>query len=79
MRGKRFVAPAIIIAFLLAFYIPVFIWLVRAWLANPYYGHGFLILPVSALILWWKRKELVRGESVSLGILPLILGLALYI
>lgn len=79
MRGTRFVAPAIIIAFLLAFYIPVFIWLVRAWLANPYYGHGFLILPVSALILWWKRKELVRGESVSLGILPLVLGLALYI
>ena len=79
MRDKRFVAPAIIIAFLLVLYIPVFIWLVRAWLANPYYGHGFLILPVSAFIIWWKRKELVRGEPVSLGIPLLVLGLALYI
>ena len=79
MRGKRFAAPTIIIAFLLVLYIPVFIWLVRAWLANPYYGHGFLILPVSAFIIWWKRKELVKGEPVSPGIALLVLGLALYI
>ena len=79
MRGKKLVAPAVIIAFLLVLYIPVFIWLVRAWLANPYYGHGFLVLPISAFIIWWRRKELVKGEPVPLGILPLALGLALYV
>lgn len=46
---------------------PALAWLVASWLSNPYYSHGFLILPVAALLAWrqWPhlRAEPRRGEN----------------
>jgi exosortase len=43
------------------------IWLVRSWLSNPYYSHGFLIPPIVALLLWrqWHKlsAEPRRGDT----------------
>ena len=40
---------------------PALVWLVRSWLSNPYYSHGFLILPLSGVFAWRQWRRLV-GE-----------------
>lgn len=60
---------------------PLFPQLVRDWLANPDYSHGFLILPLSLYFLWRKRKELIDTPVVPsvFGIFIILAGLILYI
>ena len=78
-KAGKFAAPALVVVLLLVLYVPVFIWLVGVWLASPYFGHGFLIVPISGFIVWWKRKELALGEPSSLGLPVLVVGVVLYI
>lgn len=46
---------------------PVGGWLVRSWLVNPYYSHGFLVAPFAALVAWrqWGRVAAAprQGET----------------
>lgn len=46
--------------FLLLSY-PALVWLVRTWLTNPYYTHGFLV-PVLAGLLAWRQWRRVAAE-----------------
>jgi len=60
-------------------YLPTLIWLVRSWLHNPYYSHGFLIPLVSAIIAWSKRGELKETRLNNAGVVVLAFGAGLYI
>jgi len=59
----------ILLAALAATYGPVLVELVRDWIRDPNYSHGFLIPLVSAYFLWRNRQEL-RNALVS----PSIIG-----
>ncbi len=63
-------------------YLPVFSDLVRDWYTDDNYSHGFLIIPISAWLIW-KKREVLRntpiemskwGLAVILGSLLLFLG-----
>ena len=61
---------------------PALVWLVRSWLSNPYYTHGFLV-PVIAALLAWRQWRYVAGESrrggTWIGLLITVAGLAFII
>ncbi|MGD8622929.1 MAG: exosortase/archaeosortase family protein [Anaerolineae bacterium] len=38
---------------------PTLAWLARSWLSNPYYSHGFLILPIAGLLAWRLWPQVV--------------------
>jgi len=77
-RG-RIAAYAAIAALLGLLLYPVAGWLVRSWLANPYYSHGFLIPPMAAFFAWrqWPHvaREPRRGETWP-GLALAVAGLA---
>ena len=79
MRRRHLIALILTGAILVALYCPVFIWLIPVWLDDPYYSHGFLILPVSAFIVWTRRKELIMTKPLSLGAVVFAAGLIVYI
>jgi exosortase len=41
-------------------YAPVVAKLARDWWTIPDYSHGFLVTPLAALLVWWRRDELAR-------------------
>jgi exosortase len=45
-------APLLILLLLALLYFRIFHWLVTAWLTDPYYSHGFLVLLISAFVAW---------------------------
>jgi exosortase len=55
-KATLFTYSAIAVLLVLLSY-PVLVWLVRTWLTNPYYTHGFLIPPLAGLLAWrqWRR------------------------
>lgn len=54
------------VALFLTAYWPTFVWISqRAWAADSYYSHAFLIPFVSAILIWLKRKELSECEIGS--------------
>ena len=57
-------------------YVPTIVWMVDRWNApDSYYGHGFLILPVTLYLLWRKRKEIAAAPiSPSRWGLPLLIA-----
>jgi exosortase len=63
------------ILLILLFY-PVLIWLVKSWLNNPYYTHGFLIVPLSALLAWRQWRHVVGERREGGTWIGLILTLA---
>jgi exosortase len=64
-------APQVsLIGVVMVVYGPVVVELVRDWIRDPNYSHGFLIPLVSAYFLWKSREELRRP-----GALPSIWGL----
>jgi len=55
----------------------IFVDLVRDWVDNPNYSHGFLILPIAAYFVWLRRAELksVPARPSSIGLLIVLVGL----
>jgi exosortase len=45
-----------LLLFLLSY--PTLMWLVQSWISNPYYAHGFLVLPIAALFAWRQWRYL---------------------
>ena len=67
-------------------YFRTFIWLVNAWLTDPYYSHGFLIPIICAFIAWRnirKSKNTINSKADSTpfkpGIYIFAFGLILYV
>ncbi|MFC2006810.1 exosortase/archaeosortase family protein [Chloroflexota bacterium] len=78
-RNRQLIGPLLTGFVFITLYCSVLIWLVGAWLYNPYYSHGFLILPVAVFVAWTRRKELVRVKPYLTGIIVLAIGLATYV
>ena len=78
--AKKALFAYIIIAVLLVLLAyPVLVWLVRSWLSNPYYSHGFLVPIISALFAWrqwrWFRAQ-PRQTSTWPGLALTVVALA---
>lgn len=73
-------AYAIISGLVLLLFYPALVWLVRSWLSNPYYSHGFLVPLIATLLAWrqWRhlKAEARKGQS-WIGILVTVLGLVI--
>ncbi len=65
----------VLAAAFLVLYLPILIGLVSDWYEDPNYGHGFLIVPVSAWLIWRKRAVLrtIPLETGRWG-LPIVLA-----
>ncbi len=59
-------------------YAPTGRWLVLTWLQDPYYSHGWLVPPVSAILAWRGRAAWRGGTPANSGLILLGLGVALY-
>lgn len=82
MKQIARLAPRIaLIGVLTAVYGTVLVELVRDWIRDPNYTHGFLIPLVSAYFLWKRREELRRpGGSPSIwGLAGLVLAMAMFV
>jgi exosortase len=66
---------------LLVLYYPVVAELVRDWIVDDNYSHGFLIPVVSLFLVWRKREKLrsIPSGSSGMGLLVLIFGLLMLI
>jgi len=62
-------------------FFPVWKSLVQAWQSSEEYSHGFLILPISAYIIWKKRETLraIPARGSRLGIPLILISLFLYV
>jgi exosortase len=71
----------VLVAAFLILYLPILIDLVSDWYVDPNYGHGFLIIPVSAWLIWKKRAVLktIPLETGKWGLPITIASLALFI
>ncbi|MFC1954545.1 exosortase/archaeosortase family protein [Chloroflexota bacterium] len=78
-RNRQLIGSVLTGLILIALYCPVLTWLIDVWLNNPFYSHGFLVLPVAIFITWTRRKELVKTKPGLTGIIVLVVGLATYI
>ena len=76
------VAYVTIVGLLILLVSPALVWLVRSWLSNPYYTHGFLVPVIAALLAWRQWRHMVaeprRGET-WIGMLVTVAGLAVII
>ena len=61
--------------------LPVIYELVIEWYNDPNYSHGFLVPVISGYLIWKKRKELseINISTQNLGLLPIIVGILLFI
>jgi exosortase len=61
---------------------PAMVWLVRSWLSNPYYTHGFLV-PIIAALLAWRQWRYLASESRQggnwIGIVVTVVGLTVIV
>ncbi len=77
-QSRRIRGALILIAAMVAVYLPVLYYMVLHWGAVDDYSHGFLIAPL-ALYFGWERRDRLRGIPISgtwWGLLPLCLGVA---
>jgi len=73
LKNHRF--PYILLLSIILFNIPVFIDLVRDWIRDDNYSHGFLIIPISVFLFYRKRHELTFPALPSnWGIVVFIAG-----
>jgi exosortase len=77
----RWLLPIVVVAMLVALYLPTLIYLVRLWYYTPVYSHGFLVIPVSVVLVWLIRARLAAADAGidRRGLWILGLGLALYV
>ncbi len=76
---KKLIGPAVVAALFILIYYPVFEWMGNTWLHSDNYSHGFLLLPVAALIIWTRRHDLHEKNPRNQGVFLLVAGLSLYI
>ncbi len=76
---KKLIGPAIVAALFILIYYPTLEWMGNAWLHSDNYSHGFILLPVVALIIWTRRHDLQGKNSQYHGTLLLVIGLGIHI
>ncbi|MGC9445131.1 MAG: exosortase/archaeosortase family protein [Candidatus Methanospirareceae archaeon] len=75
--------PLLILLILAILYYRTAGWLVRAWLSDPYYSHGFLVILVSGFFAWQALRAFEPSEDrdhvpYQKGLIVFALGLLLY-
>lgn len=62
-------------------FLPTWLWLVEAWLSDPYYSHGPLVLAAILYLLWNQRKHLTAGSPLpnNGGWLLLVVAFAVHV
>lgn len=79
-RAKSLISLSLLSIIIIATtYFPVYIWLVKSWLNNPAYQHGFFIPLVVAGILVLRRKYLKMNKPTLTGISILSAGYVTYV
>ena len=76
-------APLLILIILAVMYYRTVSWLVRIWLTNPYYSHGFLVLLVSGFFAWQALRGIEPSEErypapYQKGLFVFAFGLLIY-
>jgi exosortase len=61
--------------------LPAFAHAIDVWSTTEEFSYGFLIAPVSAMVIWWRRAELRRslGAGASAGLVIVAGALLLYV
>ncbi len=68
-------------ALTIGLYWPAIRWLGKAWIENDYYNHGFFLLAVSLLLVWFARNR-IRQAPISgqkTGLPALLIAGSLYV
>jgi exosortase len=78
-KGRQIARVALLALLILALYGSTFIWLGHEWWTNDYYSHGPLVVLISALLVWRRRRALRRQEPTAWGLAGIGLGLALHL
>jgi exosortase len=80
-RVLRYWPQAALAVATFALVLPAVAHAVDVWSTTEEFSYGFLIPPVSALVIWWRRGELRRaiGHGASAGLLIVISALLLYL
>jgi len=62
-------------------YLPILIGLVEDWYIDDNYSHGFLIIPISAWLIWRKREELrkIPIQTCKWGLAVVVGSLILFV
>ncbi len=62
-------------------FLPTWLWLGEAWLSDPYYSHGPLVLLISLYLVWTRRKLFSNSSPApnNLGLILVATGLALHL
>lgn len=72
---------SVVVLVMVAVYARVAAELFRDWLRDPNYSHGFLIPPISAFLVWQRRRVLARHERRPSwwGLLGIVLAAVLLV
>lgn len=74
------VRPVALFLLAIILFLPTWLWLGEAWLSDPYYSHGPLVLIVSAYFVWARRKSISENSAPShWGWVPFLAALALHL
>ncbi len=76
---KNLIGPAIVAALFILLYFPTFDWMTNSWIHSEHYSHGFILLPVAALIIWTRKHDLQEQNPYPKGVWLLVAGLGIYI
>jgi exosortase len=62
-------------------FLPTWLWLGGAWLSDPYYSHGPLVLLISLYLVWTRRKVFSDSSPApnNLGLILVATGFALHL
>lgn len=55
---RRFLYIYMLLAVIILFNIPIFVDLIKDWIHDSNYSHGFLIIPISVFLIYRQRKNL---------------------
>jgi exosortase len=71
----------VIFAATILLFLPTWLWLGNAWLSDPYYSHGPLVLLISLYLVWIRRKSFSDSPPTpdNLGLILVAAGLALHL
>lgn len=71
------VAALVVLAVLVAVYLPVFAHSVEVWTLDEEFSFGFLVAPIALALLYLRRHNIRRalGAGSNLGLVPLVGGL----
>jgi exosortase len=76
---SRSTVPWLLVAAIIALFVPVYYEAATLWLSDDAYSHCIFILPISLGLLWMQREAIRQAplQPTAWGLLPLTLGLLL--